>query len=84
MRNVSHFFDSLGVCAHQRYVDKQLIYASLAGTIMNHWDILGPYILEERKWLKQYEERSYHQFYFEWLSKDAKKNFNPKRHLPGI
>jgi len=83
MRNVSHFFDSLGVRAHHKYVNKKLIYASLGGTIINHWEILGPYILEERKWLKQHEEPSYHQFYFEWLSKDAKK-FNPERHLPAI
>lgn len=83
MRNVSHFFDSLGVRVKHKYIDRKLIYPSLGGTIINHWEILGPYILKEREWLKQNEEPWYHQLYFEWLFKDAQK-FNPERHLPRI
>jgi len=83
MRITSHFFDSLGVRVYHKYTDRKLVYGSLGGTITNHWEILEPYIVEERNWLKQHGERSYHQTYFEWLSKDAKK-FNPERHLPPI
>lgn len=83
MRSISHFFDALGARAYHKYVDKKMIYVYFGGTIINHWKILESYIRQEKEWLKEHNQPSYHQYYFHWLYQEVVK-FKPESHLPKI
>jgi len=69
-KNVSHFFDHLGVLVAHNLVNKEAIFGWLGGSIERNWILLAPYIDAERK----IRENDNYQKYFEILYETALKH----------
>jgi hypothetical protein len=47
---VSHFFDNLGLLVASGIVSEDLVLSFLGGPVISTWNLLEPYIYQERKW----------------------------------
>jgi len=45
---VSHFFENLGLLVASRIIDKELVISYMGGSIISTWNVLEPYIKQER------------------------------------
>lgn len=68
---LSHFYDQVGieVFADPPLVDRQIILEYMGGSAARHWELIGPFILNERK--KRKEKILPYQHYFEKLARLA-------------